>query len=234
MKLKNNLFIRILSILSIFVLLFNMMPMFSNAAAHDPNDEDYDYQLRFWEDEQPDIGFYINAASRYTLETVTEPSMGTSFGEWSVMNLLRGMYTGYDYINDIDEDYFVNYLDRVENFVEDRDGELDRNKSSEWSRLILALSALDYDITNVAGYDFIERLSESYSFSHRQGINGTIWEIIAMNTGKYEFYPDETNNDVNTYGKMLDYILEREITQPDGTVGGWSLGFPTPDSDITG
>lgn len=236
MKLKNNMFVRVLSVLSIFMLLFNTMPIVSNAAAHDPNDDTYDYELRFWEDKQPDLGFYINAAARYTLETVIEPSMGSTSGEWSVMNLLRGMYTGYDYLNDIDDDYFEDYLERIEDYVVDKNGNLDRNKSTEWSRLILALSALDYDITDVAGYDFIEKLSESHRFSYRQGINGPIWEIIAMNTGEYEFYPDE-NPDVNTYGKMIDYILDREIEQSDGTIGGWALanfGGTQPDPDITG
>src|SRR5690625_9496 len=234
MRKNKNAFIRILSILSIVVLLFNMIPVVTNAEAHDPNDDTYDYELRFWEDEQPDVGFYINAAARYTLETVPEPSMGTNAGEWSVMNLLRGMYTGYDYLNDIEDDYFEDYLQRIEDYVEDKNGDLNRNKSTEWSRLILALSALDYDITNVAGYDFIEKLSESHKFSFRQGINGPIWEIIAMNTGDYQFYSDESNPDVNTYGKMIDYILEREIKQDDGKQGGWALSGSQPDPDITG
>lgn len=234
MRQNKNAFIRILSILSIVVLLFNMIPVVTNAEAHDPNDDTYDYELRFWEDEQPDVGFYINAAARYTLETVPEPSMGTNAGEWSVMNLLRGMYTGYDYLNDIEDDYFEDYLQRIEDYVEDKNGDLNRNKSTEWSRLILALSALDYDITNVAGYDFIEKLSESHKFSFRQGINGPIWEIIAMNTGDYQFYSDESNPDVNTYGKMIDYILEREIKQDDGKQGGWALSGSQPDPDITG
>lgn len=239
MKMTKDLFVRVLSLLSVFILLFNMAPVVSNAEAHDPNDENYDYDLRFWEDKQPDIGFYINAAARYTLETVKEPSFGTTSGEWSVMNLLRGMYTGYDYLNDLEEeeDYFENYLKRIEAEVELKKGNLNRNKSTEWSRLILALSSLDYDITNVAGYDFIDKLSESHRFSYRQGINGPIWEIIALNTGGYEFYPDEDNPDVNTYGKMIDYILDKEIEQSDGTRGGWALanfGGAEPDPDITG
>src|SRR5699024_1249807 len=170
-----------------------------------------------------DVGFYINAASRYTLETVPKPNMGTTSGEWSVMNLLRGMYTGYDYVNYIPSTYFTDYIQRIEEYVDNKNGNLDRNKSTEWSRLILALSALDYDISNVADYDFIERLSESHRFSYRQGINGPIWEIIAMNTGGYEFYKDPDNDDVNTYGKMIDYILDKEIEQSDETSGGWTL-----------
>src|SRR5699024_2943805 len=51
-------------------------------------------------------------------------------------------------------------------------------------------------------------------------------------------YEDFTNDDVNTVGKMIDYILDREIEQSNGTVGGWALanfgGSSGPDVDITG
>src|SRR5690625_7247646 len=98
MRKNKNAFIRILSILSIAVLLFNMIPVVTNAEAHDPNDDTYDYELRFWEDEQPDVGFYIIAAARYTLETVPEPSMGTNADVWKIMKFFHGMYIGYDYL----------------------------------------------------------------------------------------------------------------------------------------
>lgn len=228
---------RIFSLFLIFTLLFSTVPTNVLGKAYDPNTEYAKLDLRFWEDEQPDVGFYINAAARYIIETVQEPSFGTIHGEWSIMNLLRGMYTGYDYITHIPEGYFEEYIDRVEEYVKGRNGNLDRNKSTEWSRAILALTALGYDITDVAGYDFIEKLSESHRFSYRQGINGPIWEIIAMNTGGYEFYPNPDNEDVNTFGKMIDYILEQEIEQKDGTVGGWALASflgGGPDPDITG
>lgn len=216
------------------------VPKNTLAAAYAPETSYKALEVRFWEDEKPPIGFYINSSARYILETVTEPKMGSTFGEWSVMDLLRGMYTGYDYINHIPNDYFEDYLEGIEEYVTDKNGVLDRNKSTEWSRLILALSALGYDIRNVAGHDFVSKLSESYKFSHRQGINGPIWEIIALNTGGYELYPVENfpdiknPDDINTVGKMIDHILEKEITQTDGTVGGWSLMGKVPDTDITG
>src|SRR5699024_60918 len=224
--------VRFISVLTILSFVFCCMPNQAAAVAHDPNDLSYDYGVRIWEDETPDIGFYINAAARYTLETVPEPSMGTVAGEWSVMNLLRGKYTGYDYVSHIPDDYFNNYVKRIEDYVTIKQGNLDRNKSTEWSRLILALTALDYEITNVSGYDFIDRLSASHRFSYRQGINGPIWEIIAMNAGNYNFYPYQTD-DANTYGKMIDYILKLEIEQTNGMTGGWALMGNVPDPDIT-
>ncbi|MBD3107401.1 InlB B-repeat-containing protein [Bacillus sp. AGMB 02131] len=324
MNTNRNFSKKLFSILIVLTLILSMMPIQPFAkTAFDPKEDHKQLDLRFWEDEQPDIGFYINASSRYILETVTEPKMGSTFGEWSVMDLLRGMYTGYDYINYIPENYFEKYLQGIEGYVIGKKGELDRNKSTEWSRLILALSSLGYDITNVGtpgdylltyttwntgivnavpisgnsivlknpekiylnalndktnkytnqyvefpagkynldqeantitdesgnvfklstvnqfvtiekGYDFIDKLSKSYKFSYRQGINGPIWVTIAMNTGGYDLYEDETNADVNTVGKMIGYVLSKEITQKDGTIGGWALSGASPDPDITG
>lgn len=218
------------------------VPKNTLAAAYDPEIgyKTLEAEVRFWEDKKPPIGFYINASSRYILETVTEPKMGSTFGEWSVMDLLRGMYTGYDYINHIPSNYFDDYIGRIEEYVDNVNGMLDRNKSTEWSRLTLALSALGYDIRNVADYDFVKELSKSHEFSYKQGINGPIWEIISLNTGGYELYPledlDALENpeDINTFGKMIDYILSNEITQTNGTVGGWALSGDIPDTDITG
>lgn len=219
---------------------FSTLPKNTFAAAYDPEASYKALEVRFWEDEKPPIGFYINSSSRYILETVTAPKMGSTFGEWSVMDLLRGLYTGYDYINHIPNDYFDDYIERIEEYVADKNGVLDRNKSTEWSRLILTLSALGYDIREVAGHDFVSKLSESHKFSYRQGINGPIWEIISLNTGGYELYPVENlaniekPEDINTFGKMIDYILAKEITQEDGTIGGWALTGKIPDPDITG
>lgn len=305
------------------------------AVAYDPALSYEALDVRFWEDQAPPIGFYINSASRYILETVTEPRMGSTYGEWSVMDLLRGMYTGYDYMNHIPPTYFDDYLERINRYVISKEGNLDRNKSTEWSRLTLSLSALGKDIravgqpgdylkvttarqkgddwiietTNLASqsslqvknnqiqvdepvgiqtetrqfellqpgsytvkkaadhvsltngsasfkvasdqlvtvtepYNFVERMSQSHRFSYRQGINGPIWVIIAMNTGKYDLVSEAelakqgftvANGDtVNTVGQMIDYILAREITTTENELGGWALTGNKPDVDITG
>lgn len=211
------------------------------AAAFDPKTGQENISLRFWNNESPELGFYINAASRYILETVQEPNMGSTFGEWSVMDLARGMYTGYDYINYIPANYFTDYKSRIDSYIDGVSGELDRNKSTEWSRLTLAMSALGYNVRSMGSggqYDFVDRLSQSYKFSYKQGINGPIWELIALNTGRYELLENPSTftskEDINTAGKMIDYIIDKEIIQTNGIVGGWALMGNVPDPDITG
>lgn len=213
-----------------------LMPLQVDAAAYDPQtatENKKELDLQFYE-EKPDVGFYLNSAASYILETTPNPGFGTIQGEWSVFSLLRGMYTGAHYMELIPNQYFENYVKKVEQEVAKKGGNLDRNKSTEWSRTILSLTALGQDITNVSGHNFIEKLSESYKFSYRQGINGPIWETIAMNTGNYQFIKNASNEDQNSFSKMIDYILAKEIIQLDGTVGGWALSGKVPDPDITG
>jgi uncharacterized repeat protein (TIGR02543 family) len=254
---KRGIHKRILSIVLAVVMIVSscvISPRSAQAAAWDPRESYKDLKLRFWEDEEPGIRFYMNAGLRYILETVKSPSVGSTFGEWSVMDLLRAKYTGMDYLNYVDISYYDDYIDRMEKYVYENisksfDGRLHSAKSTEYSRFILAMSALGYDITNVGAlteqketYDFIDHLSKSFSYALKQGINGPIWEVIAMNTGtaetgRYDFYKKPSGgypSDYNNFGKMLDNILSREITQSDGTVGGWSLYNNRPDVDITG
>ena len=182
----------------------------ASANAYDPNKDYNDLSLKF-QNGKADVGFYINASEKYLLETIPELQFGTGAGEWSAMDLLRGMYTGYDYINQIPSDYFDKYIDVFEQYVIEKNGNLHRAKSTEYSRLILALSSLGYDVTNVAphfrtggyngevcdanaegaveySYDFLLKYSVSMSYLYKQGINGPIWTLIALNTGDYSLY----------------------------------------------
>lgn len=219
------------------VLLLQMLPIVPiKANAWDSKNVKQEIGIRFYEDETPGYRFYLNAGERYILETVKEPNVGSIYGEWSVMDLLRGMYTKMDYINAIPADYFTNYEKRVENYVAEKKGILDRSKSTEWSRMTLSLTAMGHSVTNVNGYNFVDQLSKSFKFSYKQGINGPIWEIIALNTGRYTLLEEPSSyeeGDINSIGKMIDYIVEQEITQTNGTVGGFALTGAIPDPDIS-
>ena len=146
--------------MTLLLVLSTLSPM--QAQASDTKTATDTFGARFWNDE-PTIGFYINSANRYLLETVPSPKFGTTAGEWSVLDLLRGMHLGYDYINHIPSDYFDGYISRFEQTVSEKLGTsqyIDRNKSTEYSRLMLTLSSLGYDVTAVgqegAKYDFLE------------------------------------------------------------------------------
>ena len=92
-----------LSIIGLIAML--LMPLKVDAAAYDPQtatENNQTLDLQFYS-EKPDIGFYLNSAASYILETTPSPGFGTIQGEWSVFSLLRGMYTGAHYIELIPE-----------------------------------------------------------------------------------------------------------------------------------
>lgn len=209
----------------------SVMPFAAQAQAYDPNEDYKNLDIQFYDDEKPATGFYINAASHYILDTVKKPQVASTSGEWSVMDLARGGYAGLDYVNRLNEsDFNETYLSNLYAYIESKAGVLSTTKSTEYSRVTLALSALNEESNPVGdtGLAIVDHLNQSFAFAKKQGINGPIWELIALNTKDYAFSNVTGTDDWNTKGKMLDFILNAEI---DG--GGWSL-FGAADPDITG
>jgi len=118
--------------------------------------------------------------------TVTEPVFGTTAGEWTVFSLARGNYYAKD------NAYFTDYYDRIVETVNteaasvNMNGALHQNKSTENSRLIVALSAIGKDATSVGDWDLVEAYSANgLSWIKKQGLNGTIWALIALDSNDY-------------------------------------------------
>lgn len=163
----------------------------------------------------------------FIYETIKNPVFGTGGGEWSILSLARGGY-------DAPEEYYDLYTTNVEKEVTKlmKNGKLHRAKGTEHSRLMLAYGALGKDITDVAGYDIREALAD-FKYAKRQGINGPIFALIALDTHGYEIPTIEDQANQSTRQKFIDYIIDREITQKSGEVGGWALHGNNPDPDIT-
>lgn len=208
------------------------MPLTANAQGYDPNKDYKNLGIEFYNDEKPNQEFYINAAANYILDTVKNPTVGSTSGEWSVMDLARAGYTGFEYLDRLNDSTFNEiYLTNLYRYIEMKNGILSTTKSTEYSRVMLALSALNKNANPVGetGLYIVDHLKKSYNFSKKQGINGPIWELIALNTKQYEFTDTSAEGDLNTKGKMLDYILKDEKAN-----GGWALAGTAADPDITG
>ncbi|MEG0255421.1 InlB B-repeat-containing protein [Vagococcus sp.] len=201
------------------------------AVSYNPNEDYKNLGIRFWEDQKPGVDFYINSSNRYLIETVPKPYFGSTTGDWSVFSLTRGMYLEADYLNQLPNNYFSNYLTRIDNKVNDQNGVLDRTKLTEWDRLILSLTPLNHDVTRISNeYDFIKKISESYNMVKKQGINSASWTLVALNSGDYKFYTNTANlNNANTEGKLIDFVLDSQFTN-----GGWALNKnELADPDVT-
>lgn len=160
-----------------------------------------------------DVSAVLNATLAMQATTVAEPAFGTNYGEWTVFGLARGGY----YAND--SQYFADYYERIVEYVNttaaevDKSGALDSNKSTDNSRLVMALAAIGKDATSVGNWDLVEAYSANgINWIRKQGMNGTIWTLIALDCGGYE------TSDPAIRQQCVDAIISAQHND-----GGWSL-----------
>ncbi|MBQ7820953.1 MAG: terpene cyclase/mutase family protein [Clostridia bacterium] len=162
------------------------------------------------------IDTVISDSAEYLLENVSSPAVGSVGGEWTVIGLKR---SGLD----IENEYFDGYYDRVCAYVKEKNGVLHERKYTEYSRVILALTALGKDARDVSGCDLTAPLSD-FDKTVYQGINGAIWALIALDSGGYE--------GTEIRERYVEHILSLQLDD-----GGWSLlgkdGADVSDIDIT-
>ena len=175
-----------------------------------------------------DVSEVLNTTMAKLAATVTEPQFGTGAGEWTVFSLARGGYY------ELADEYFADYYDRIVATVDElatsvnQNGALDADKSTENSRLIVTLSALGKDSTAVGNWDLIEPYSANeLRWIAKQGFNGTIWALIALDSNNYE-----------TEDMELRQTLVNRILNSQHDDGGWHLNYSNltvpSNVDVTG
>jgi prenyltransferase beta subunit len=166
----------------------------------------------------------------YIRSTVAQPTFGTNGGEWSVLSLARANYS-------VPEGYYQGYYNNVVNSVKElmatNQGVLDKNKGSEHSRAILGLTSIGRDPRSVGGYNLFSALAD-YDYVIKQGLNGPIFALLALDTRNYDIPTVISGKKQVTRDKLIDYILSTESHKETIDAGGWSLlGTGNADVDIT-
>ncbi len=140
-----------------------------------------------------------------------------AFGsEWLVIALARSG-------RDVPDSYY----DSVVKAVQDADGVLSDRKFTEYSRTILALTAIGKDPTNVGGYDLLSKLADMDDVTF-QGLNGAIFALIALDSNKYDVPAVADGGKQVTRDGLVAYILEQQLSD-----GGWALSGDSADPDMT-
>ena len=151
---------------------------------------------------------------------IAEPGTGSVGGDWLIFGLARSGVK-------VPQKYFDAYYENVEAAVREKNGVLSDRKYTEYSRTVLALTAIGKNPADVAGFDLLKPLADFEQVT-RQGINGTIFALLALDSGNYEI-PENPDAAVQATRQMyVDELLTREL--PDG---GWTLTGGEPDVDIT-
>ena len=168
----------------------------------------------------------------YLYTTVKEPAYGSIGGEWVVYGLANA---GYDFADTWLKTYVKTVEDALKTGHRGTEGILHDRKFTEYSRVIVALSAAGYDATDIGGYNLLDPLADFVNVKW-QGMNGPIWALRALDSAGYEVpkltddykYGKLTDAELkdgekeksrqNSRQRIVDYILANQLSD-----GGWSL-----------
>lgn len=162
---------------------------------------------------EEDIKDAISDASQWVLNNVEKPSYTN---EWAVFGLSRNNAN-------VPEGYYEEYYNNLKDTVIEKKGQLHRVKYTEYSRVIITLNALGYDPTDVGGYNLVEKLFDLANVS-KQGINGIIFALIALDTKDYKIPEGSTATREN----LINAILKNQKSD-----GGFALRGDEGEVDIT-
>lgn len=155
----------------------------------------------------------------YLSASVPDPGVSSIGGEWAVIGLARN--------GSLPADWVSTYYTNLVRTLRDSGGVLHRVKYTEYSRVVIALSSLGFDPTDVAGYDVLSPLGD-FDQVCWQGANGPIWALIALDSRGYDAPTAPDGKRQTTRDALIDAVLDSEIAG-----GGWALSGSVPDVDMT-
>lgn len=170
---------------------------------------------------------YLNNVLEYVKSETSDPSLGSTYGEWAVLAEARGNVSA--------SVWYDKYLSNMATTVASKNGKLDNTKTqtkhTEYSRVILALTALGEDATKFTGsnstvYNLVEPLFEKNGSTYRvseQGNNGTAFALIALDSGNY--YDNATGTTARN--AWINSLLDAQISD-----GSWGIDADFPGSNV--
>lgn len=163
----------------------------------------------------------ISSTAKVLIETVTNPTVAQTGGEWTIIALARSS-------EDVPTEYFAGYYKNVLKHLKEKGGILHEKKFTEYSRLILSLTALGFNPEDIDGYNLLLPLAD-FEKTVWQGINGPVWALIALDSNNYEIPANPDATIQATREMYIDEILNHQLKD-----GGWSLsGDGNAEADIT-
>ena len=172
------------------------------------------------EQQQEILAETVTKTGEFLYQSVAEPTFGSVGGEWLILGLAR---SGLE----ISDEYFETYFQNLSVYTAQQGGVLHAKKYTEYSRVILAVTAIGRDPSDVGGFNMLLPLAD-FEQTVFQGINGPIFALLALDSGNYEIPENIADSTQATRDMYVDYILNAQL--PDG---GWSLMGGEPEIDLT-
>ena len=164
---------------------------------------------------------YLDNISQYEMGKVANPTYGSVGGEWLIMGLAR--------YGSLTQAYLDKYVSNLENEVKKKSGNLSDRKYTEYARVVLALTAIEQNPADFAGYDLLSPLSELDNVV-KTGISGITFALIAFDSGNYDI-PEpkkEYNGKKTTREKLVSMMISSQLSD-----GGWAYMGTKSDVDMT-
>lgn len=159
-------------------------------------------------------------SSQAALASKAGLTAGTSGGEWVALGLARS--------GSISDTLAEQYAQAAYQYVKKKGSStMSDSKSTENSRMILALTSIGKDPSDVAGYDLLEPLAD-LDYVKSQGINGLIFALIALDSHDYEIPKAVAGKTQTTREALIDAILAAQLSD-----GGWNVNGNGADADMT-
>lgn len=162
----------------------------------------------------------LEQTAAYLQKATPEPSFGSLTGDWTVFGLARSGVK-------VSEAYYETYYKNVEAAVAERGGTLSEAKYTEYSRLVLALTAIGRDVRDVGGCDLLVPLAD-LDRATAQGVNGAIFALLALDSANYEIPENPAAAVQATREGYVADILSRQNED-----GGWGFAGGPSDVDLT-
>ena len=162
----------------------------------------------------------LTETAQWLMEQVPEPAYGSVGGEWLVFGLARSGVS-------VPEEYLEAYGENVAAYTAELGGVLHAKKYTEYSRVILAWTAIGRNAADVGGFNLLVPLAD-FDQTVFQGINGPIFALLALDSGNYDIPENTAGTTQATRDGYVDYILNEELPG-----GGWSFAGGEAETDIT-
>ena len=160
----------------------------------------------------PDVQTVYQTTGDYLASKGT-PIVGSIGGEWLTIGLARSGRT-------VPAGYYDNAVAYVKKNINAETNRLDKNKSTDNARLILALTAISKDVTDVGGYDLLAGLDDM-KYIKRQGTNGPVWTLIALDS-----------HDYTPAGSVTRDALVETILSLQKDSGAWYINSTNKTGDV--
>lgn len=139
--------------------------------------------------------------------------------EWAVMSVARA--------GKLNQEQAEAYYASVEEVVKQiGDSTLDTYATTN-AKVILALTAIGKNPTQVAGYNLLEPLAD-LDYVKKQGVNAAMYALLAFDSGAYEIPPVAEGKTQTTREALIQIILDGELSG-----GGWDWMGSSADPDLT-